>query len=136
LKTPVSIIISESQTITKPTMYCRRCGYVLDGLSDHRCPECGRPFDPANRRTYRTTPRRRWSWKIIGALIGFGVVAIPTVVLAIDIYFNTDPGSPGGAGLLLSFLAKYSFLAACVSVPLGALVGWHYDRRKRREDEG
>ncbi|MFW6060913.1 MAG: hypothetical protein ACODAQ_12100, partial [Phycisphaeraceae bacterium] len=23
---------------------CKRCGYPLAGLTEHRCPECGRPF--------------------------------------------------------------------------------------------
>ncbi len=44
-------------------MYCRKCGYVLDGLREQRCPECGRDCDPADRRTYRTKPKgwwRRW----------------------------------------------------------------------------
>ncbi len=36
-----------------PTMYCKGCWYVLDGLPENRCPECGRPFDPKRRRTYR-----------------------------------------------------------------------------------
>jgi hypothetical protein len=26
---------------------CRACGYVLLGLTQPRCPECGHPFDPA-----------------------------------------------------------------------------------------
>lgn len=26
---------------------CRRCGYLLRGLTVPRCPECGQPFDPA-----------------------------------------------------------------------------------------
>jgi hypothetical protein len=26
---------------------CRRCGYLLRGLTMPRCPECGQPFDPA-----------------------------------------------------------------------------------------
>jgi hypothetical protein len=25
---------------------CARCGYLLYGLSEPRCPECGSPFDP------------------------------------------------------------------------------------------
>ncbi len=25
---------------------CRECGYLLRGLTEPRCPECGRPFDP------------------------------------------------------------------------------------------
>ncbi len=26
---------------------CRKCGYILRGLADNRCPECFTPFDPA-----------------------------------------------------------------------------------------
>ena len=37
---------------TRGPMYCRKCGYHLAGLSANRCPECGRVFEPANRRTY------------------------------------------------------------------------------------
>jgi hypothetical protein len=53
---------------TNCTMYCRQCGYQLTGLSANRCPECGRPFDPANPRTFRQHPRawliRRWARRI------------------------------------------------------------------------
>ncbi len=35
----------------RPAMYqpwqCQACGYALFGLRQNRCPECGRPFDPA-----------------------------------------------------------------------------------------
>lgn len=34
-------------------MLCRRCGYVLNGLSRHQCPECGRCFDPRRPKSYR-----------------------------------------------------------------------------------
>lgn len=37
---------------------CAQCGYIVDGLSEHRCPECGSPFDPNDPRTYRTGPQR------------------------------------------------------------------------------
>jgi len=35
---------------------CRGCGYSLVGLTEPRCPECGRRFDPAVPETYETRP--------------------------------------------------------------------------------
>jgi hypothetical protein len=37
-------------------MYCSACGYALHGLKERRCPECGRPFDPHDDRTFSTQP--------------------------------------------------------------------------------
>jgi rubredoxin len=34
------------------TAKCRECGYLLRGLTVHRCPECGIPFDPADPNTF------------------------------------------------------------------------------------
>lgn len=36
------------------TPRCLTCDYPLLSLSEHRCPECGRVFDPADPRTMRT----------------------------------------------------------------------------------
>jgi hypothetical protein len=35
---------------------CLDCGYILTGLVDYRCPECGRTFDPDNPETYTGRP--------------------------------------------------------------------------------
>ena len=35
---------------------CLGCGYVLDGLKEHTCPECGREFDVKNGKTFRWDP--------------------------------------------------------------------------------
>ncbi len=45
---------------------CLGCDYVLDGLVESRCPECGRSFDPQDPCTFYTGSRlekwvRRWS---------------------------------------------------------------------------
>jgi predicted amidophosphoribosyltransferase len=42
---------------------CLSCKYDLKNLTEHRCPECGREFDPNDPTTYFTrtraiTPRR------------------------------------------------------------------------------
>ena len=62
-----------------PTMYCRRCEYVLDGLTDPRCPECGRVFDPAQRRSYRSRPRPRRRVRTLLKLTAGAVVALIVV---------------------------------------------------------
>jgi hypothetical protein len=37
---------------------CQSCGYALKGLTENRCPECSRPFNPKNESTF-DTPRSR-----------------------------------------------------------------------------
>ena len=67
-------------------MFCRGCGYQLNGLTTPRCPECGRPFDPANRRTWRAKPKRRgvWvsaRWVLLATMVLFVLAASPVVWL-------------------------------------------------------
>jgi cytochrome b subunit of formate dehydrogenase len=37
---------------------CLGCGYRIGEVSEHRCPECGRNFDPADDRTFDAGGRR------------------------------------------------------------------------------
>ncbi len=49
---------------------CAGCHYRLYGLPAGRCPECGKPFDPADRQTFRTTAeitRRRRRGRVLAA---------------------------------------------------------------------
>lgn len=49
-------------------VHCLTCNYDLSNLTEHRCPECGRDFDPANAGTFigddwyklRTRTLERW----------------------------------------------------------------------------
>jgi rRNA maturation endonuclease Nob1 len=36
---------------------CDQCGYLLIGLPENRCPECGMPFDPSKKDTTRPLPK-------------------------------------------------------------------------------
>jgi hypothetical protein len=55
-------------------MYCRKCGYQLEGLSENRCPECGRLFDPAKRKTFYSRPgdweAMRWVRRVVAGFVG------------------------------------------------------------------
>jgi len=39
----------------EPKKRCLGCAYILDGLPENRCPECGQPFDPDDPTTFNTS---------------------------------------------------------------------------------
>ena len=82
--------MSAGQSVTSATMYCRTCSYVLDGLPECRCPECGQGFDPARRDTYRTKPRRR-RWPLV-----LGLTLILCVASAVGLYYWRTSAPPSG----------------------------------------
>lgn len=45
--------------------FCKHCGYCLFGLPENRCPECGSAFDPADGKTFRRRPPRRWAKRVV-----------------------------------------------------------------------
>ena len=58
---------------------CLSCLYILDGLTEQRCPECGRSFDPHNPKTYA---RRLQSGRLYLTAAICGSVAITAPLLA------------------------------------------------------
>jgi hypothetical protein len=51
-------------------VFCRKCRYELAGLVCNVCPECGRPFDPARRRSFSRHPQlRKWRLRIIAGVL-------------------------------------------------------------------
>ena len=58
-------------------MRCLSCNYDLRNLPEHRCPECGREFDPNDASTFLSEPvrseRARWesldSMYILAAIV-------------------------------------------------------------------
>ena len=43
---PACVYIWRHPPAHKPPWVCADCGYLLFGLTEPRCPECGRAFDP------------------------------------------------------------------------------------------
>jgi hypothetical protein len=56
-------------------MWCKTCGYVLDGLAEPRCPECSRPFIRGDDSTYILGPRLYVS-RLAVAAFSLGVVSV------------------------------------------------------------
>ena len=44
----------------QPWLVCKKCGYDLRGLTEHRCPECGHAFDPRRMETDYFYETQRW----------------------------------------------------------------------------
>ena len=53
---------------------CLGCGYILDGLPEPRCPECGRGFDPKDDTTYFVGLRSGRSF-LVCAIVAATVIA-------------------------------------------------------------
>jgi hypothetical protein len=68
-----------------PGWRCLECGYLLDGLPEPRCPECGRPFDPGDRGTFIT-----WQWSGIPLFVA---ALVFTAALAAAAYAIGPPDS-------------------------------------------
>ena len=110
-------------------MYCLKCKYGLAGLSSHRCPECGTPFDPLDRSTYRTSdPRKRpglLALTIVGASLLFLVTCsvTPSVAyLAIAFVNGALQGRPIPITLLLRSPAHLSIILSWAVALAGAVV--------------
>ncbi len=55
----VMSMASNEYSPSSPTMYCLGCLYILDGLPENRCPECGRSFERDDPRTFSTRKRTK-----------------------------------------------------------------------------
>jgi hypothetical protein len=64
-------------------MYCRSCGYALIGLPSTRCPECGRDFDPSNRKSFLARPPRTILRRIIKIILVLFCLMLPA-----EVYFG------------------------------------------------
>ena len=88
---------------------CLRCGYVLEGLPEPRCPECGRPFDLNNPATYNTKPPFvRWKYWLPGLLLSLGGgLGLYVFVWAVSGFgWATTLVVPFAAGALLGYACR------------------------------
>jgi hypothetical protein len=115
---------------------CLRCNYVLAGLPEPRCPECGLDFNPSDPTTYTTKPPfifwRYWLppilmiaifcgiWALLFKQSGVGISATLIVPLALGGVIGY--GSRGGK-LLLGFLAILAAALAMLFLVLSGLQG-------------
>jgi hypothetical protein len=95
-------------------MRCKTCHYSLANLPgpEHRCPECGYPFDPNDPSTFEDESLRGMSamrWGAIIGAIGFLAGVIGPILLS--------PSS--NQGPLLGF-----FITGPLGFVVGVIFGW------------
>jgi hypothetical protein len=59
---------------------CLGCGYILDGLPENRCPECGRQFDPESPGTFLVEAESARPYLLTAVLAVLGVLLPPFVL--------------------------------------------------------
>ena len=111
-------------TTDEPTNELRcSCSYLLQGLTEKRCPECGRPF-PGK-------PRRKKPYLVWGFLVGFSLVAVPTLVWFVVVVIP-ETSSGNCVNDAIRALVPMSGLAIAVGTGLiGMLIGYVMYRKKR-----
>lgn len=120
------------------TIFCRDCGYALDGLRTHECPECGRGFDPADPSTFYSKktpgPIARWWLKQPGWLV-FVLIAVP---IGYQLWYQRLPYyyARGIAGFVVcgwsvSLYAGVTLIRVLIASEYGA---WNEPRRRWRRD--
>jgi hypothetical protein len=72
---------------------CKTCHYSLAGLTGppHRCPECGREFDPDDPTTFETPESKREAQNNAGLWVLAGFGSLFAIGLAVEKYFAIDP---------------------------------------------
>ena len=64
-------------------MRCLTCHYSLKNLTEHRCPECGRTFDPNDPDTFLAEKKYQIkTWHMV-AIVSFGAFMLVNAVLRV-----------------------------------------------------
>ena len=102
--------------------HCLKCGYALRGLTEHRCPECGNPFDPSD---FVDTFVPKWPKLLqwwIAAMLGSAVLRSAGIVHSVELALGWPLGS--GGPLPVPIRAAYALYGVqwLVTFVMGCLV--------------
>jgi hypothetical protein len=73
-------------------MRCLSCKYDLSHLTEHRCPECGREFDPNDPKSFETlkSARRRAWMRFLFWILGLWAFSTLVYILVMEFVSGVD----------------------------------------------
>jgi len=93
-------------SLPEGTIVCLDCDYQLQGLTKHRCPECGRAFDPEKKESFYVVS---YAWdRRLKVAIGLVVGATVANLCIWSVVFEGNSEAMyavGAVALLLAFAA-------------------------------
>lgn len=95
-------------------MYCLGCRYCLDGLTEFRCPECGRGFHPQLTGSFESGAPNDRKALIAGFMLFSATVGILAFLLVL--------GGASGANALFGISIGAELLVVVVGVVYGAFL--------------
>jgi len=114
-------------------VYCSKCTYLLRGLPDGKCPECGTSFERGKLlvRTYvsawsgalwRDSAARKWFWWLLAT--GIALPFLASLGFVCMKYFGSfnSPNPPSSAALDSAFRLVYALLGVMFVGPVLQLV--------------
>lgn len=106
----------------EPFKRCLSCDYILDGLPEPRCPECGRPFDPNDCSTYAmqghpSVKSSVTSYLIAASSLGIFILLPPILVSTTSLQW----GDTFTSFILMSLLAHMAELIIFILAVVRAL---------------
>lgn len=73
---------------------CLNCDYILERLTEHRCPECAQPFDPTDPTTYGPLPARSGRLYLLLSIVATALSFLGPVLAALGDRGNSIPHRP------------------------------------------
>ena len=91
-------------------MRCKACHYSLTNLTEHRCPECGRAFDPHFPHTFD----QRCAKRIHESRIVWFIVGLVALLLGVGLYIDYNYHVSTKALALIALGATLTIMLVCV----------------------
>jgi len=97
---------------------CLTCGYIIEGLSESKCPECGCEFDSCNPQTFKSAGAPKQGGGTIALVLSglaWGAVGIVIVQLKLGMSPTNWPSASTLLGVMGILVHMIAMAAAVVS---------------------